>query len=157
MEKSNNILNKINLLFQNNNSNNNKFNNITNIKYYPKKIPNQPEEKYYGNREYKRFILFNEKKENKRKIKINKRSTQLLFRLSEGEGKALYIIGLEDDGIVYGIEERILIESINNIIEMCNIIKAEIKNINIYNGINGYISSIRIIKIIQSVNTNTTK
>ena len=30
---------------------------------------------------------------------------------------------------------------------MCNIIKAEIKNINIYNGINGYISSIRIIKI----------
>ena len=150
MEKSNNILNKINLSFQNNNSNNNKFNkfnNITNIKYYPKKIPNQPEEKYYGNREYKRFILFNDKKENKRKIKINKRSTQLLFRLSEGEGKALYIIGLEDDGIVYGIEERILIESINNIIEMCNIIKAEIKNINIYNGINGYISSIRIIKI----------
>ena len=145
MEKSNNILNKINLLFQN--SNNNKFNNITNIKYYSKKIPNQPEEKYYGNREYKRFILFNDKKENKRKIKINKRSTQLLFRLSEGEGKALYIIGLEDDGIVYGIEERILIESINNIIEMCNIIKAEIKNINIYNGINGYISSIRIIKI----------
>tara|TARA_B100000927_G_scaffold258467_1_gene226913 strand:- start:57 stop:497 length:441 start_codon:yes stop_codon:yes gene_type:complete len=145
MEKSNNILNKINLLFQN--SNNNKFNNITNIKYYSKKIPNQPEEKYYGNREYKRFILFNDKKENKRKLKINKRSTQLLFRLSEGEGKALYIIGLEDDGIVYGIEEHILIESINNIIEMCNIIKAEIKNINIYNGINGYISSIRIIKI----------
>ena len=145
MEKSNNILNKINLLFQN--SNNNKFNNITNIKYYSKKIPNQPEEKYYGNREYKRFILFNDKKENQRKIKINKRSTQLLFRLSEGEGKALYIIGLEDDGIVYGIEEHILIESINNIIEMCNIIKAEIKNINIYNGINGYISSIRIIKI----------
>ena len=145
MEKSNNILNKINLLFQN--CNNNKFNNITNIKYYSKKIPNQPEEKYYGNREYKRFILFNDKKENKRKIKINKRSTQLLFRLSEGEGKALYIIGLEDDGIVYGINETILIESINNIIEMCNIIKAEIKNINIYNGINGYISSIRIIKI----------
>ena len=39
------------------------------------------------------------------KIKINKRSTQLLFRLSEGEGKALYAIGLEDDGIVYGINE----------------------------------------------------
>ena len=34
MEKSNNILNKINLLFQN--CNNNKFNNITNIKYYSK-------------------------------------------------------------------------------------------------------------------------
>ena len=151
MDKSNSILNKINLLFKYNNSNNNKFNNIhniTNIKYYPKKIPNQPEEKYYGNREYKRFILFNDKKENKRKIKINKRSTQLLFRLSEGDGKALYIIGLEDDGIVYGIEEKILIESINNIIKMCKIIKADIKNINIYNGINGYISSIRIVKII---------
>lgn len=147
MDKSNNILNKINLLFKNT-SNNNNFNNITNIKYYPKKIPNQPEEKYYGNREYKRFILFNDKKENKRKLKINKRSTQLLFRLSEGEGKALYIIGLEDDGIVYGIEEQLLIKSINNIIEMCKIIKAEIKNINIYNGINGYISSIRIIKIL---------
>lgn len=154
MDKSNSILNKINLLFKYNNSNNNKFNNInnitniTNIKYYPKKIPNQPEEKYYGNREYKRYILFNDKKENKRKLKINKRSTQLLFRLSEGDGKALYIIGLEDDGIVYGIEEQILIESINNIIEMCKIINADIKNINIYNGINGYISSIRIVKII---------
>ena len=147
MDTSNSILNKINLLLKNN-SNNSKFNNITNIKYYPKKIPNQPEEKYYGNREYKRFILFNDKKENKRKLKINKRSTQLLFRLSEGDGKALYIIGLEDDGIVYGIEEKILIESIYNIIEMCKIIKAEIKNINIYNGINGYISSIRIIKIL---------
>ena len=146
MEKSNNILNKINLLFQN--SNNNKFNNITNIKYYPKKIPNQPEEKYYGNREYKRFILFNDKKENQRKIKINKRSTQLLFRLSEGEGKALYIIGLEDDGIVYGINEDVLIKSISNINEMCKIINADIKNINIYNGINGYISSIRITKFI---------
>lgn len=148
MDKSNSILNKINLLFKYNNSNNNKFNNINNIKYYPKKIPNQPEEKYYGNREYKRYILFNDKKENKRKLKINKRSTQLLFRLSEGDGKALYIIGLEDDGIVYGIEEQILIESINNIIEMCKIINADIKNINIYNGINGYISSIRIVKII---------
>ena len=136
----NNIFDKINLLFLENN-------NIE-IKYYPKKIPNQPEEKYYGNREYKRFILFNDKKENRRKLKINKRSTQLLFRLNEGDGKALYIIGLEDDGIVYGIEERILIESINNIIEMCKIIKADIKNINIYNGINGYISSIRIIKTI---------
>lgn len=115
----------------------------TTTSYFSKKIPNQPEEKYYGNREYKRFLIFNDKHENN-KIKLNKRSTQLLFRLNEGDGKALYIIGLEDNGIVYGIQENILIKSIENIIKMTKIINVNIKNINIYNGINGYISSIRI-------------
>ena len=115
----------------------------TTTSYFSKKIPNQPEEKYYGNREYKRFLIFNDKNENNN-IKLNKRSTQLLFRLNEGDGKALYIIGLEDNGIVYGIQENILIKSIENIIKMTKIINVNIKNINIYNGINGYISSIRI-------------
>ena len=117
--------------------------NNTTTSYFSKKIPNQPEEKYYGNREYKRFLIFNDKHENNN-IKLNKRSTQLLFRLNEGDGKALYIIGLEDNGIVYGIQENILIKSIENIIKMTKIINVNIKNINIYNGINGYISSIRI-------------
>tara|TARA_Y100000816_G_C26097702_1_gene581207 strand:+ start:1599 stop:2201 length:603 start_codon:yes stop_codon:yes gene_type:complete len=117
--------------------------NNTSTSYFSKKIPNQPEEKYYGNREYKRFLIFNDKHENNN-IKLNKRSTQLLFRLNEGDGKALYIIGLEDNGIVYGIQENILIKSIENIIKMTKIINVNIKNINIYNGINGYISSIRI-------------
>ena len=165
----NNILNKItNNPINNNKINSNKTNssktdkyNIDNISskiidllrqynlhntttsYFSKKIPNQPEEKYYGNREYKRFLIFNDKHENNN-IKLNKRSTQLLFRLNEGEGKALYIIGLEDNGIVYGIQENILIKSIENIIKMTKIINVNIKNINIYNGINGYISSIRI-------------
>ncbi len=115
----------------------------TTTSYFSKKIPNQPEEKYYGNREYKRFLIFNDKHENNN-IKLNKRSTQLLFRLNEGDGKALYIIGLEDNGIVYGIQDNILIKSIENIIKMTKIINVNIKNINIYNGINGYISSIRI-------------
>ena len=36
----------------------------TTTSYFSKKIPNQPEEKYYGNREYKRFLIFNDKHEN---------------------------------------------------------------------------------------------
>lgn len=152
---SENNINDEELKFENNNNNNlkNKISNICvdfdenglEINVYNKKIPNQPVEQYYGNREYKRYIMFDEKNEKKTNIKLNKRSTQLLFRLKEGNGKALYIIGLEDSGIVYGINVDILLISITNIIKMIKIINCKIKNINVYRGINGYISSIRII------------
>ena len=60
------------------NSNSNKEN--IRITYCNKIIPNQPEEEYYGNREYKLYLDTNNNND-----KLHKRSTQLLYRLNEGE------------------------------------------------------------------------
>lgn len=184
------------------------------IYYIGNKIPNQPKEKYFGNREYKLHLLFkkiNIKKENlpndyefsdeihdeiHNKIhdeihdnltddnniqinyeinnkfknlnindkiydikfnldslnklkydnleKINKRATQLLFRLNEGNGKAIYLIGINDDGIVDGISLDKIIESYHFINIMINLINAKMQSFKIYKGNILYVSSVRI-------------
>ena len=110
-----------------------------NIIYSNKIIPNQPEEEYYGNREYKLYLdTYNNID------KLQKRSTQLLYRLNEGEGRAIYLIGVDDNGICVGCNLPDLFKSIQSIIKMSNIIKSEISKITIYHSENGnYISTIR--------------
>lgn len=110
-----------------------------NIVYSNKIIPNQPEEEYYGNREYKLFLdTFNNLD------KLQKRSTQLLYRLNEGEGRAIYLIGVDDNGLSVGCNLQDLFKSIQSIIKMSNIIKSKISKITIYHSVNGnYISTIR--------------
>lgn len=110
-----------------------------NIMYSNKIIPNQPEEEYYGNREYKLYLdTYNNWD------KLQKRSTQLLYRLNEGEGRAIYLIGVDDNGISIGCNLQDLFKSIQSIIKMSNIIKSEISKITIYHSVNGnYISTIR--------------
>jgi len=110
-----------------------------NIIYSNKIIPNQPEEEYYGNREYKLYLdTYNNID------KLQKRSTQLLYRLNEGEGRAIYLIGVDDNGISVGCNLPDLFKSIQSIIKMSNIIKSEISKITIYHSENGnYISTIR--------------
>lgn len=110
-----------------------------NIVYSNKIIPNQPEEEYYGNREYKLYLdTFNNLD------KLQKRSTQLLYRLNEGEGRAIYLIGVDDNGLSIGCNLQDLFKSIQSIIKMSNIIKSKISKITIYHSVNGnYICSIR--------------
>jgi hypothetical protein len=110
-----------------------------NIIYSNKIIPNQPEEEYNGNREYKLYLdTYNNWD------KLQKRSTQLLYRLNEGEGRAIYLIGVDDNGISIGCNLQDLFKSIQSIIKMSNIIKSEISKITIYHSENGnYISTIR--------------
>ena len=72
--------------------------------YIDKKIPNQPPEKEYGNKEYKRYLI-NHPKNNQEKF-IEKRATQMLFRIIEGNGKAVYLFGVEDDGIIKEMNEN---------------------------------------------------
>ena len=55
-------------------------------------IPDQPPEKYYGNREYKIFLDISVFPYNKRNIFLEKKASQMLFRINEGNGKAKYII-----------------------------------------------------------------
>jgi elongation factor 1-alpha len=113
-----------------------------NIIYIDKIIPNQPPEKDTGNKEYKRLLY----KTNNMKY-VNKKATQMLYRIMEGNGKATYLIGIDDDGKAIGITMAELNETLSIIKQISNIIKANIKKIRIYKSKNNNnIMSIRIIK-----------
>jgi len=99
----------------------------------------QPKEINEGNREYKRYLL------NADKLKIEKRATQMLFRLIEGESKALYLLGIEDDGTVRGLTKIELEITLTNIEKIAKSINAEIKKIRIYVGGLGNVATVRII------------
>mgnify|MGYP005994210733 FL=1 len=133
------------------------------FEYINKCMPIQKPEEYLGNREYK-IYLDNEPvdqmkiKKNKSKEfidnfkniknidKLNRRASQLIFRLEEGCGKALYMIGITDKGNNDGIDIETLFKSINYLYKMVEIINADIKSLKIYKGkIEGkYICSSRI-------------
>lgn len=122
-------------------------------------FPNQPAEYYYGWREYKRHIIdeteypANVNKEAARRKFINKKATQMLFRLNEGNGRALYLIGVEDNGIANGINQDEVLTTLVNFICMTDIIKGSIiRTFNIYkttesikNKIEKYVCTFRII------------
>lgn len=110
--------------------------------YIEKKIPNQPPEKEYGNKEYKRYLI-NHPKNNQKKF-IEKRATQMLFRLIEGEGKALYLFGVEDNGIIKEMNELQLNKTIFYLKKITKFIKANIKKIRIYKSKKGFVCSSRI-------------
>ena len=135
------------------------------IEYINKCMPLQKKEDFFGNREYKIYLdneteeqLKINKKKNKPKefvdnlkniknnSRLNKRASQLRFRLDEGEGKALYMIGVSDSGRTEGIDIETIYNSINYLEKMVKIINADIKNIRIYNGISEgkYICASRI-------------
>ena len=59
------------------------------------------------------------------------------FRLIEGDGKAVYLIGIKDNGDACGISFSILLQSIYFFIKIVNIINANIKIIRIYKGYKG--------------------
>ena len=123
------------------------------IEYINKCMPLQKKEDFFGNREYKIYLdnetveqLKINKKKNKSKefvdnlkniknnSRLNKRASQLRFRLDEGEGKALYMIGVSDSGRTDGIDIDTIYNSINYLKKMVKIVNADIKNIRIYNG-----------------------
>jgi GTPase len=130
------------------------FNNIETLKYNIEietgKIPKQPKEYYYGNREYKLKIV---NCDNKKAIK---RSTQMLFRLYEGNGRATYLIGIDDNGNIKGLTLEEMNISLNNIINITKLAKCSIKKIKIYqfiseDEINKFIVIIRINKEIDEL------
>ena len=66
------------------------------------------QENYDGNIEYKTFIQF---------ISLQKKQnfiSQLKFRLTEGNGKAIYIIGITDFGELFATHLKMILPSINN-------------------------------------------
>ena len=121
---------------------------MLNIEFNTSIIPKQPPEYYYGNKEYKISLDLNKFKHIKKQKNniLDKRASQMLFRLIEGDGKAVYLIGVNDNGEAPGINFNELLISLFYICKIVKLIDANIKIIRIYNGSDGYIATIRITK-----------
>jgi GTPase len=106
-------------------------------------FPQQPPEKEEGNKEYKRYLLWSlDKKKGSEIDFINRRASQMLYRLLEGNGKAIYLIGVDDNGKIYSLNEENLSETIRYIKIISNKIGAMVKVIRIYKN---KVCSVRII------------
>ena len=78
-------------------------------------------ENYWGNIEYKKnFIDMTEDK-------IKKYATQLQFRIIEGNGKAIYIVGVEDNGKIMGITDKDVANCKHKMELICNEIEVYIQ------------------------------
>lgn len=115
-----------------------------NMVYMNKFMPKQPPEKEFGNKEYKRLFQTN-RHHNSIKELIRKRTSQLLFRLIEGDGKAIYLLGIDDDGEVVGLNDYELENTLNFMKRIVKEAKGEINNIRIYKGGKGNVCSVRVI------------
>jgi len=76
----------------------------------------------------------------------------MLFRLNEGKGKALYIIGIDDDGTVDGIPISYIMESYHYLLQMCDIINATLNTFKVYKGINNLLPLV-VFQLITMMNT----
>ena len=120
---------------------------MTLIEFPLNKIPNQPPENYYGNKEYKIFLGSNDKR--KRNI-LEKKATQMLFRIHEGKGIAKYIVGIKDNGEAIGINKNKIYSSLINLHKIVNIINADVKKIRFYKGSSGFIFVAHVLKKIEN-------
>lgn len=80
-------------------------------------------EKHYGNIEYKQELSDMDLN------KINKYATQLKFRLVEGSGTAMYLLGVKDNGEVLGVPPEQYMYYINTMREICKKINSLIYDI----------------------------
>ena len=90
-----------------------------------------PPENDEGNVEYKRHLCTQELKysDSELNIRFQQLVTQLKFRLSEGDGIAIYYIGVEDDGSIYNLSKKERNESISILKKMTKYLDAKIDNI----------------------------
>lgn len=99
-------------------------------------MPDQPPENDDGNREYKWRITPETPEEYARRCM--KLATQLNFRMCEGHGKALYMLGISDCGRAVGIDQMSLYRTISIITEAASEIKkTKIDRIRLYKGRDG--------------------
>jgi len=112
-----------------------------------KKARKLKEEPFDGNIEYKWKLC--DFKTNNRKQRL---VTQMHFRLQEGEGIAIYNLGYTDAGDPIGISYEIMMRSLSNFHEICDIVGSEIKSIKIFKGIpTGYCANIYLHKDLDDV------
>ena len=96
-------------------------------------FPKQPPEKEEGNKEYKRYLFWNNRDKHISENEfINRRASQMLYRLLEGDGKAVYLIGVDDDGMIKSLNEKAIKETIKYVKLICKEINANVRVIRIY-------------------------
>ena len=61
------------------------------------------------------------------KPKLDRYSTQLKYRVVEGRGEAIYLIGVSDSGKIVGLTDSQMLYSQRIINEMCKNVNCEIK------------------------------
>ena len=113
-------------------------------------IPRQPKEIEIGNREYKINLDYSDKKKGVLRNILNKKATQMNYRIIEGGGKAIYFIGLTDDGDCVGVDVRKMILSLVYFKKIVELASAEYSKIRMYRGSDGYIATIRVSKIFKN-------
>ena len=70
--------------------------------------------------------------------------SQMKFRLFEGNGKAIYILGVLDDGKPIGINKDELDLSIKQMERVVKVLGAKIEIIRFYDGIKGIIATLKV-------------
>ena len=68
--------------------------------------------------------------------KLHHLTTQMLYRLTEGNGTAEYYLGVYDNGDTTGISYIELNKTIENIMKCCKLLDVTIESYNIYNQLN---------------------
>lgn len=98
----------------------------------PQHLPKQPPEKEEGNKEYKRYLLCKNPSPKIQKDFISKRASQMLYRLVEGRGKAVYMLGVNDNGSIYSLDNKLIDETIRYIKLIAKEINAYVNVVRIY-------------------------
>jgi len=88
-----------------------------------------PPENDEGNVEYKRHLCSEELKTFDYNTRFQQLITQMKFRLGEGNGIAIYYIGIEDDGSLYGISQEEIKKSISVLKKMAIYLNAKVDSI----------------------------
>ncbi len=107
-----------------------------------RKIHNIPPEKNKGRCEYKLKLVYKDKDIYKKKL--HHIASQMKYRLFQGNGKAIFILGVCDNGEVEGITRDELDDSISFLENASSLIHSNIYKKRIYEGNNGFIATLRI-------------
>jgi len=75
----------------------------------PVEVVDRGPEDDHGNIEYKRVLV------GKTEERLERLATQMRYRVEEGGGEAIYVIGIEDDGTPYGITDEEFAETFQNL------------------------------------------
>lgn len=97
-----------------------------------------PQEVEEGNVEYKRALI------NPTPERLDKLTSQLKWRLFEGNGEALYEIGVDDDGSPYGLTDAELNASIANLREIASRLNCEVSQVCTRKGIRGRVAEMLV-------------
>jgi len=98
-----------------------------------------PKENEYDNVEYKLHIR------ECSSFKIEKYATQMNYRLYNGKGVAFYLIGIQDNGNIIGMNYNALYKSILNLLRICGRIGAHHQKILIIKVSKKYFGLVKII------------